>query len=407
MIVVRTNLLQELEREFLPLEKKEIPWSKVFFILILGAVMGVSLWGLYFYLKGSPSAARFFGLSIPVETVTVKGEALTEIIGASGKTEPAATMEITSSMSGKVLSVPVDIGAVVSKGQALAQLDPAPFKAALQLAQEKFARAKTNFEKSELFEKRMNELFARKLISSTELGKATREKNTAHAYYSDTADGLVTAKDNLDKVVITAQAPGMIMERKIKLGQIITPNESLFIVGTTESVRVVVTIPQETSEHVITGQEADLVLDAYPNIILTGVVEKIDPITSPPSGNGSAAQGVRVSIRVKSDIKIKIGIPSYAWIKSHRKGLTIPKFSVIQPSKEKSPAGMTTPVGQAAVFVVEDLRAHLRPIRTGVTRKNKVEVLEGLTEGEEVVSVGLLDIRDNDRVQLKGYRNRQ
>jgi hypothetical protein len=53
------------------------------------------------------------------------------------------------------------------------------------------------------------------------------------------------------------------------------------------------------------------------------------------------------------------------------------------------------------VFVVEDLRARMQPIRIGVTRKNKVEVLEGLEEGQEIVSRGLSDLKDNDRVRMK------
>jgi multidrug efflux pump subunit AcrA (membrane-fusion protein) len=61
----------------------------------------------------------------------------------------------------------------------------------------------------------------------------------------------------------------------------------------------------------------------------------------------------------------------------------------------------TTAGGQAAVFVVENLRARMQPIRIGVIRKNKVEILEGLEEGQEIVSRGLSDLKDNDRVRMK------
>jgi len=398
---VRTNLLKELEREFLPpegvlysarvaplSEKKEIPWKRLLLILLLGVVIGTGLLGLYYYLKDKPSSARFLGLGIPVETVTVKGEALTEIIGANGKTEPADTVEIKTSVGSKVLSVFVEVGAAVSKDQVLVQLDPAPHKAALKEAQEKFSKAKTNVEKSESVEKRMNELFGRKLISSTELEKVTRELNVAQTHFSDAAERFLTAKDNLDKVVITAKTAGMIVERKINSGEIVNPKDILFVLGTTESVQVVAFVPKEKGDHVIIGQEADIVLDAYPNTIITGEVEKIDPVDDPTSK-------MKVSVRIKSALKIKAGLPAYVWIKSHRKGLTIPKLSVIQMVNG-------TPTSNEAVFVVENFRARRQTIRTGATRKNKVEVLEGLMEGQEVVSVGLSRLQDNDRVILKG-----
>lgn len=392
---VQTNLLRELEREFLLKDEKKPSWKWGFLILLLGIVIGVGLLGLYFYLKDFPAASRLLGLGIKVETIRVKGEALTEIIGANGKTEPATTIEIKALVGGKVLLVPVEVGTVVSKDRVLAQIDPASYKAVLKEAQEKFVKAKKNFERSELFEKRMNELFARKLISSTELEKATREQNAARAYFSETAEQFLIAQDNLDKTVITSKVPGIIMERKAAQGETVNPKDTLFLLGITDLVRVAVSLPKEKGDPITLGQEADIVLDSSPNTIFTGDVEKIDPaeaILDGPMPGGVATQQVKVFIRIKSELKIKTGLPAYVWIKNHRKGLMIPRFSVITP----------TTAGQASVFVVQDSRARLRPIRVGATRKNKVEVLEGLMEGEEVVSVGLSELQDNDRVILKG-----
>jgi membrane fusion protein (multidrug efflux system) len=392
---VQTNLLRELEREFLAKDEKKHSWKWAFLILLLGIVMGAGLLSLYFYLQDFPVASRLLGLGIKVETIMVKGEALTEIIGANGKTEPATTIEIKASVGGKVLLVPVEVGAVVSKDRVLAQIDPASYKAVLKEAQEKFVKAKKNFERSELFEKRMNELFARELISSTELEKATREQNTARAYFSETAERFLIAQDNLDKTVITSKVPGIIMERKAGPGETVNPKDTLFLLGITDLVRVAVSLPKEKGDPLTVGQEADIVLDSSPNTIFTGDIEKIDPIAESivdgqmPHAGG--AQQVKVFIRIKSELKIKTGLPAYVWIKNHRKGFMIPRFSVITP-----------PTGQASVFVVQASRARLRPIRIGATRKNKVEVLEGLTEGEEVVSVGLSELQDNDRVVLKG-----
>ncbi|MBI3358782.1 MAG: biotin/lipoyl-binding protein, partial [Nitrospirae bacterium] len=248
---VRTNLLKELEREFLPAgvapppAKKEIPWkrrpspARSFLILISSIVIGVGLFSFYFYPKGNTTAARFLGLGIPVETVTVQGETFMEIIGAGGKTESAAVMEIRSWVGGKVLLVPVEVGTVVPKDHILAQLDPAPYEAALKLAQAKFTEDKTSFEKSELFEKRMNALFARRLISNIERERATRELNTARVHFSNAAEVFLRAQDNLDHVVIAAQAPGVILERKIEPGDVVNPKEILFLLGSTESVQVV------------------------------------------------------------------------------------------------------------------------------------------------------------------------
>jgi hypothetical protein len=69
---IRTNLLKELEKEFLPAGKKETQWKRVCFFLLLVVSMGVGLLGLYSYLKGVPKAARLLSIGILVHTVTVK-----------------------------------------------------------------------------------------------------------------------------------------------------------------------------------------------------------------------------------------------------------------------------------------------------------------------------------------------
>jgi RND family efflux transporter MFP subunit len=395
---VRTNLLRELEREFLHPAGKQPRWIKRFLFLFLGVALGLSLLSLYVYLKGGPTAARFFGLGIPVETVVVRGVELTEIIGASGKTAPAFTTEIKSDIPGKILFLPVTAGTVVPKGHVLAQLDPAPYKATLQSAQEKFTKAKVGFEKSELFEKRMNELFSRRLLASAELEKATRQLETARLTFSDAAEELLTAQDNLDNVVITAKTPGMIMEQKVTLGQMVHARDTLFVLGNTESVRVVVSVPQEKATHIITGQETDIILDSYPDMTLAGEVEKIETEEEQLLESGFLDQKMNVSIRVKSESKMKIGLPAYAWIKSHRRGLTIPRFSLIQGTDGRFYLDRKR---QESVFVVQNSRARVQPIRIGMMRKNMVEVVEGLQEGQEVVSRGLSNLKDNDRVKLK------
>ncbi|MEK7747867.1 MAG: efflux RND transporter periplasmic adaptor subunit [Nitrospirota bacterium] len=397
-MTVRTNLLRELEREFLPSESKGMPWKSAIFLLLIGIAIGAGILSLYIYFKGGPAAARFLGLGIPVETMTVKGMELTEVVGASGRTIPAFATEVKSTLSGKIHFLPVGVGVAVTKGHVLAQLDPAPYRAALKLAQEKFTKSKTNLEKSEIFEKRMNELFSRRLLSSTELEKATRELDAARVYFSDAAAELMMAQDNLDQTVITASSPGIIIEQKVTIGQMVHPKETLFALGTTESVSILVPVSEEKANHIMTGQEVDIVLDSYPDTTMKGEVEKVEMGEEEGLNNGRVMQKMNVSIRVQSEFKMKTGLSAYVWIKSHRRGLTIPRFGLIQSPDRKSSWDWGR---QESVFIVENSRVRTQQVRLGTMRKNLVEVVEGLQEGQEVVIQGASNLRENDRITRK------
>ncbi|MEK7286043.1 MAG: efflux RND transporter periplasmic adaptor subunit [Nitrospirota bacterium] len=404
-MTIYTNLLKELEKEFLPSEEKKTDWKKGLAFLLIGIAFGAGVFSLYLYIKKSPAgpaAVRLFSLGTPVETVTVKGVELTEVIGANGITTPAAAIEIKAMLSGKVLLLHVGVGASIKKGDILGQLDAMPYKTALQSAKAKLTKATEALEKDELFEKRMNELFSRRLLSDTELEKARHQLDMTRLYASEMEQAVSVAQLNLDRTVVIANAPGIIMEQNVTIGQIVQPGEALFRLGSTESMNIVVSVTEEKSDHIMTGQEADILLDAYPNTTLSGEVEKIEMGREQLLENGLTAQKMNVSIRLLSAWKMKTGLPAYVWIKSHRKGLTIPVMSLIQTPNGKFPLDKDQ---QGSVFIVENSKVRIQSVRIGITRKNSVEIIEGLQEGQEVVIRGASNLRENDRIESTSRRS--
>jgi multidrug efflux pump subunit AcrA (membrane-fusion protein) len=199
-------------------------------------------------------------------------------------------------------------------------------------------------------------------------------------------------------VVIITKVSGVILEQKVTLGQAVHDKERLFTLGAMEAVSVVVSVPKEKADALMTGQEADIILDSYPDATLTGAIEKVETAEESSVIRGIAEQGVRVFIRVKSEWKMKAGLSGYVWIKSHRKALMIPKGSLLQTSEGKPHFGKKR---QESVFIVENARAKIRAIHVGTTRKNMLEVLGGIQEGQAVVARGVSILRDNDRIKLK------
>ena len=99
--------------------------------------------------------------------------------------------------------------------------------------------------------------------------------------------------------------------------------------------------------------------------------------------------GVYISIP-NEDLRLIPGITGYARILNQHMGLAVPSTAVIDPVGDK-----------ATVFVIgEDGRSHIRTVRRGLMADGLTELLDGVQEGEQVVTSGQQELHDNDRVSV-------
>jgi multidrug efflux pump subunit AcrA (membrane-fusion protein) len=89
-------------------------------------------------------------------------------------------------------------------------------------------------------------------------------------------------------------------------------------------------------------------------------------------------------------LQLKPGLTGFARIKNRRTLLAIPSVSVINPVKD-----------EATAFVVDSNGVvHIRPVKIGMAMEGFTEVVGGLAEGENVVTVGQANLRDGDKVRI-------
>jgi RND family efflux transporter MFP subunit len=356
-------------------------------VSVLGAltVLGLAVWlGLNMVgdmNKYSAARARENGSGVPVKIDTVKLEEFPDVIGAHSLAAPTATIDVKTQLAGRVLTVLVDLGRVVTKGQKLAELDPMLFQAAVKTGEATVGRSKTEVENSRVYLERVSNLYSQSMIPKVQVEEASLRLDSARQALVQAEQELERARYDLRNVVIVSPAAGVIIKRTVNPGEAVQGQQSLFTLGDTRSIMVVADVPEEKAGNVRIGQKAEVVFDAYKNWILSGEVEKIDYQTD------SEKRTFRAYIKVADpESKLKAGLAAYARLDDKRKAITIPRLAVIDNA------------GEATCFVVEDSHAHLRRIRTGASLLERVEVVSGLKEGDKVVYYGLLGLKDNDPV---------
>jgi membrane fusion protein (multidrug efflux system) len=348
-------------------------WFDIFLFLILSVIGAVAVVVMVKYLLATDGTkARPLGQPIPVQTLPVTVTTLHEVVGASGTTAESTDAVLTNRVIAKVVQVPVQIGTVVNQGDLLAQLDETLFRSQLDYA-------RINLEHTSLQLERMLAMQKKGFASAVQVEEARTADAAAH-------DTVVQAQFNLTNTRITAPAPAIVLQRSINPGEITAVGSAAFKLGIIEPVYMVAQVAEEKFASVHMGMEGEVSTDGFPGVIFSGKVAKIDGNIN----DVTRTFGVYISIP-NHDLRLIPGITGYARLLNQRTGIAVPSISVIDPVGDK-----------AMVFVVDpkEGRAHARVIRRGLMADGLIEVLDGLEEGDEVVTVGQLDLRDNDRVNV-------
>jgi membrane fusion protein (multidrug efflux system) len=326
---------------------------------------------LKYFVQTDGLKARPVGLPIPVQTLAAKVTSLHEVVGASGTMAESTDVLLTDRVVAKVQKVPVELGNIVKPGDLLAEMDNTLFVSAAD-------RAKLDLDHAGKQLDRMLTMQVKGFASMVEVERARTDKAAAQ-------EGLVQAEFNLTNTRITAPAAAIILERVINPGEISSVGNEAFKLGIIQPVFMVAQVSEEKIGSVHMGMHGEVSTDGFPGVVFQGEVVKIDGKVN----DTTRTFGVYIKLP-NDDLRLIPGITGYARLMNERMALAVPSTAVINPVGDK-----------AIVYVVgDDNRAHVREVRRGLLIGGMTEILEGLQEGDEVVTVGTQELRDNDRVSV-------
>jgi membrane fusion protein (multidrug efflux system) len=347
-------------------------WPDLLIGLLLGLFcMGMVGWMLLHLIHTDQIDAAKVGLPIPVEVLPVGVQPMHMTIGASGTLSSLNTISITARVSSPVMSVPVDLGDVVRKGDLLTAMDDRIFVAGVQSAEATSDHDDKQLARMEALEQR-----GYGAASDTEIA---REAAVAARQV------VVQSKIDLGNTKITAPVDSVIMTRTVNPGEIPAVGTELFELGPIAQVYMVAAVPTDKTGFVRVGMQSAVSIDSFPGEVFKGVVVKIDAVASVVTRTFSAY------IRIDNpDLRLRPGVTGYARLEQSHSALAIPSVAILNPVGD-----------QATVFIVDqDSRARIRQVRPGLMADGMTEILDGLQEGDKVVTVGQLELHEGDHVTI-------
>ena len=308
---------------------------------------------------------------IAVEVIQVKPSTVQEDLQAVGSLQSNESVILRPEVSGRISAIGFKDGQVVRKGQMLIALDNSLNAAEVAQMQAENDLALANLKRSE-------DLASRKFISSSAQDTAASNAQVAEAK-------LKLAQARLSKMRILAPFDGVVGIRDVSLGDYVKDGTDLVNVEDVRTLKVDFRLPERNLTQIKVGQSVEVVADALPGERFTGVIDAINPRID---ANGRSLemrarlQNAGGKLRPGMFVRVRVIIGE------RTNALLVPEEAIV-------PQG-----ADFYVYKVVDGQARRVAVKIGVRRDARVEVIEGLAAGDQVVTAGMRLSRDGQPVKV-------
>lgn len=306
-----------------------------------------------------------------VTTYRVARTAVSRDFTSNGVAQAKSELNFVSEVTGRVVAVMVDKGSRVSKGTPLLRIDADLLKADYKAALATYESLKKDEERFT----RSNEAGG---VSSQQLDNIRTQLVAAESR-------LAVSKWKLDNAVVKAPISGTINNRFVEPGSLIAPNAPLFEIVDDSHVKVTCNVPEQRVRLLTVGQ----------------------PVTATESGTaaGESFTGVIKSIGVKTDRGLNYPVEV---LFDANPNLHAGMYLKVLFTDQQAADGLLIPrkavvgsVMAANVYVAQNGHAVRREVQLGDMSGDKIEILSGLQEGEEIIVAGLMNIGDGSAITVK------
>lgn len=414
--------------------------TAVVVLLLVGG--GVSAW----FFRGGEKA-------LAVQAEKSQKRSLTELVTATGRIQPVLQVVIAPEVSGEIIELAVVEGQKVRKGDFLVRIKPDNYiastnsaYASMKSSQASVAVAEANLDKAEKELKRNRELHGQKLVSDSIFQEFLTAHNIASSQLAAskqqaamTAAALVRSLDDLGKTTIVAPLDGTVSRLKSQKGERVVgtgmmAGTEIMTIADLDAMEARVDIGEMDVVLIQPGQSTRLEVDAFRDRKFVGKVYEIansSKQTSPAASQESIRFEVKIRIEDKEQFRPGMSVTAQIETRSRTDAVSVPIQCVttrlpkevadqlkaekkgpmpgvemdprekeFQDKKKKLPGRKPIEV----VFVAENGVARMKPVKRGISDDNYVEIVEGLAEGDQVITGGFKainrDLEDGKAITL-------
>ena len=367
------------------------------------AVVAAIVAGVVYYLKFAPVPARAHAVK--------RGPISAEVLG-TGTLESRVQATVSSKIGGRLVALHADQNDTVRKGQLLAELDDAELRQQVQIAEAslaavragveradaEIARAKATVQQTKLENDRNAELRPRGGVSQHELDKSVETHKVAQADLDramaakiESQRQIVTAERTLDyqkqllgEARILAPFDGLILQRDRENGDVVVPGTAILQIISTGTLWISAWVDESAMAELVVGQPARIVFRSEPDAGYEGKVARLSP------------QADRETREFLVDVSVE-RLPRI-WAVGQRAEVFI-RTASLEDTLQIPPDTIAWRGGVPGVYAKINGKAQWRPVKLGIRGQSDVQVVEGLSTEDVVLSPAGTPLTDGRSVR--------
>ena len=348
----------------------------IFFVVVILAVST----GVFFDLKkvsDKKENTTAGGKRMPgVSVVQTRRGTVSRKLELTGTVSPYRMARLASPASGPVIGINTREGQTVKAGDVLVVLGRR------QGVDAQVAALREELKKEELALSRTQQLFKHK-------ASAQRELDLAIATYEKVKAALADAEESSRDYMVKAPWDGVVCNVLVKEGDFIVPKatllETLVEMYDPASLQVAIYVPEKYALDVNADKRVELRLDAYPGQTLSGKIINVYPYLD------ERLRTRKVELTISNEVKLLPGMFARVslLLETVADAILVPAGAVL-----------VLPDGGRGVFVVEDGKAKLKRVKTGIEEGGQAQIVSGLEDNATVVAAGNERLRDGMELRV-------
>jgi RND family efflux transporter MFP subunit len=335
-----------------------------------------------------------------VETgIAHRGTIMQELV-VVGNLVGDATVAVVPRAAGRLQDISVRLGDRVSRGQRIAKIEDFELQeqvkqqeAALEVSRATIRQREADLQLAQTNAERSRNLFARQLLPKQTLDDtearyqaAVAQLDLARAQNNQSTARLDELRINLQNTVIVSPVNGFVARRAADPGAFVGQNAPVVDVVDIGRVRLVANIVEKDLDQLQAGDDTQVEVDAFPGEMFTGRIARVAPVLDPATRTASIEIEIpNPGFRLKPGMYARVTVTT----DERKDALVVPTNAVVDTG------------GRRGVFLAaENNTVSFRPVTVGVEEDTQVEIVDGLSEGDRVITTGAAGLRDGDRIVL-------
>lgn len=319
-----------------------------------------------------------------VETSIVGTSAISSDFSYTGKAAPSKQVSVVPTVAGKVVDFNYEVGDTVGQGAVLFTVDSTDLlnnmrslEASYKVAELGYQNAKATYESNSV-------LYEEGIIAQTDFDQIKYSYESAQAQLESIQVQIDTLQKNINDCAVTSPMRGVVSQRNVERGSFASQAVTAYTVMDLSVIKVEVGVSEQVVNTIHVGDTVSVTMTAVSAEPLAGKVSTIAP-----AADQSGTYTVKIEMD-NSENAIKSGMMAEVnfTMESAEDAIVLPRNAVIEKD------------GETYVYIVADGKAKKVDVVPGIEAADTIEITEGLTAGDAVITKGQTYVSDGEEVKI-------